>query len=241
MSTEESKEIEAIVDDKSGVDNFVNQVKDRIQELVADEVRTTDPSDYVERLLKELKNKPEKDLNDYERFVVSEGSKYESEFLLKKGYDRYWKYQHNLPITSIEFYEESKAQGSLLTQGSLHAIYEKLQKLVEQDCLDERIFYVFAHQIKCTDPADIVVYKTNVGYVINTIYSKLPIADALIAINKQWGFEVGQIELIGQPYLENDDTAQFIRFDCSGHKWLWSNGNLLKVDFDETGTEDSKK
>lgn len=237
MSTEESKEIEVIADDKSGADDFINQVKGKIQEFVADEVKTADSSDYVERLLKELKDKPKEDLNDYERFVVSEGSKYESEFLLKKGYDRYWKYQHNLSITDEEFYEESKAQGSLLTQGSLHAIYEKLQKLVEQNCLDKRIFYIFAHQIKCTDPDDIAVYKTNVGYVINTVYTKLPVVDALIAINKQWGFEVGQIKLIGQSYLENDDTAQFVRFDCRGHKWLWSNGSLLKVDSSESDAE----
>lgn len=63
---------------------------------------------------------------------------------------------------------------------------------------------------------------------VNNCGSEIEEEQAIIQINREWGFEASRIEIQGIPYYEATDY-QFIRFSCAHAEWLWKNGELYSV------------
>ena len=89
--------------------------------------------------------------------------------------------------------------------------------------------YSYAHFKWCLqNPEAIIAYEESRNWIINNCDTKITNEKAVVAINREWGFEASRIKIIGTPYYDATDW-QYIRFDCAFMTWLWKNGKLYQV------------
>lgn len=184
-------------------------------ELLADAIRAT--ADYSK-------------MNDFEKFVLDRGYMYRTEGKLRAGYNRVWKSKHDILITESEFALEA---GPRYDAELLKVAYDVLVNLVKQEKIKPCDVYSFARYGWCLfNPEAIIAYETFSSgrdkWIVNTCGTEIARSEAVVKINREWGFEASRINVIGIPYYCASDD-QFIRFDGPGASWLWAGGDLCKV------------
>ena len=165
-------------------------------------------------------------LSDFDKFVLDNGYRYETQEALQAGYDRHWKAAHNILISMEEFLAEAEKNPS----DPAADVYEVLVRLVEEKKLRPRALLSYAHHHWCLNkPEAIVAYQTGHDeWSVNNCDTEITEDAALVKICEEWGFETGRIQLVGVPYYDATDY-QFIRFNCAHMSWLWKNGDLFQV------------
>lgn len=187
----------------------------------------------MQSIRKAISENPSHKPSKFERFVLDRGFLFETDEALKAGYDRYWKSGHNIIMTVDEFIEEAELGAHPFSEEEkdiAKEVYEVLNKFVNKGILKCFDVYGYARYNWCLDnSAKIKAYQVDKDrYVVNNCSEEISKNEAIIAINKEWGFEASQIKIIGTPYYEATDW-QCIRFDCCGMSWLWAEEDLYKV------------
>ena len=165
-------------------------------------------------------------MTDYERFINDDGWKYKTDEALKAAYDRLWKCSHDILITRDEFILEAGEN----FKDKAGSVYDVLADLVSQNKLSASAVYRYAHYKWCLNDASLIVaYRLEKNkWMSNSCSTEVSIDEAKERINKEWGFDVTRIDIIGKPYYEATDY-HFIRFDCGHMRWLWNGGYLYQV------------
>jgi hypothetical protein len=169
-------------------------------------------------------------IGDFEKFVLDNGHKYRTENELQAGYDRAWKSKHDILITEAEFMLEA---GPRYDAEILKVVYDVLVNLAKQEKIKPGEVYRYAHYGLCLcNPEAIIAYETSSNgrdeWCVNVCDMEATIEEAIVKVNRKWGFEASRINVIGIPYYSASDD-QFIRFDCAGVSWLWANDDLYWV------------
>ena len=169
-------------------------------------------------------------ISDYEKFVLNRGHLYRTEEELKAGYNRAWESQHEILITEFEFMQEAgpRYDGELLK-----SVYGVLIELVKQKKIKPSEVYHYARNKWCLhNPEAIIAYESfqrgRDEWLVNNCDTEIAGAEAVLKVNREWGFEASRIDIVGVPYYDATD-CQFIRFNCVGVAWLWKNGELYGV------------
>lgn len=165
-------------------------------------------------------------LSDFDKFVLNNWYRYETQEALQAGYERHWKAAHDILISMEEFLIEAKKQPS----DPATDVYKALVNLVEEKKLRPREVFSYAHYRWCLNKTEaIVAYQTGRDeWSVNNCDTEITEEAALVKICEEWGFETGRTHIIGTPYYDATDH-QFIRFNCAHMTWLWQNGSLLQV------------
>lgn len=165
-------------------------------------------------------------LSDFDKFVLDNGYRYETQEALRAGYERHWKAAHNILVSMDEFLAEAEKKQS----DPAADVYEILTGLVEAKKLRPGEVLNYAHFHWCLDtPEAIVAWQTGRDkWTVNNCSTEITEEVARIKICEEWGFETGRTHIIGIPYYDSTDY-QFIRFNCAHMTWLWQNRNLLQV------------
>lgn len=168
-------------------------------------------------------------MTEFEKFIEERGCEFENEDALRAGYDRQWKGARGILISREEFIAEAMLR-STRNADVLSDVYTELLWLVNNGYLSASDVYQYAHYKWCLNsPSAIICYRTGTKeWQVNNCESIISEAEAKIAINREWGFEVSRIKLSGEAYYDATDW-QFIRFDCGSMSWLWRNGDLHQV------------
>lgn len=166
-------------------------------------------------------------LSDYEKYILDRGFEFKTEEELKAGYDRAWKCRHGILLTETEFIIEA---GKFYEPVTLKKVYAALVGMVEQKKMQASDIYTYARFKWCLrNPEAIVAYQSERDkWEVNNCGTEVSESEAKEAINSEWGFEKGLVQIIGTPYYDATDY-QFIRFDCGHMTWLWKNGDLYQV------------
>lgn len=164
---------------------------------------------------------------DLEKFILNNGWKFKTKEDFQAGYDRAWKCAHEILLTEDEFVIEA---GECYETDTLKAVYAALVELVKQKKLTAGEIYSYAYFKWCLrNPEAVIAYQRERDkWEVNNCGTQISEEEARVRINREWGFEVSRIEIIGFPYYDATDY-QFIRFDCAHMTWLWKNGNLYQV------------
>ena len=183
---------------------------------------------YGENLTEKIRERTKdfSKLSDFDKFVLDNGYRYETQEALQAGYNRHWKAAHNILISMEEFLAEAEKKPS----DPAADVYEVLVRLVEEKKLRPRALLSYAHHHWCLNkPEAIVAYQTGHDeWSVNNCDTEITEDAALVKICEEWGFETGRIQLVGVPYYDATDY-QFIRFNCAHMSWLWKNGDLFQV------------
>ena len=166
-------------------------------------------------------------LGNYDRFVLSEGYLYETEGELKAGYALCEKARRGELITREEFAARVRNK---FGDKRVDDLYRKLTGLVKAGVLQPSDVYAYASYGWCLNEAESVVYF-QVGpdkFIVNNCDTRIEESNAIVKVCREWGFEASRVKIIGTPYYEATDW-QFIRFDCAGMAWLWTNEQLYMV------------
>ena len=166
-------------------------------------------------------------MTDFEKFKQDRGYEFKTEEALVEGYYRSQKATQGLLITETEFITEA---GPNYDEATLKAVYAKLYELGSIGQLTAGDIYHYARFRWCLrSPDAIVAYEVGrERWIVNNCSDAISVADAIINVNGEWGFEASKIKIIGTPYYCASDY-QFIRFDCARMTWLWCNGELHQV------------
>ena len=167
----------------------------------------------------------------YEKFVKDRGYEFKTQEELDAGYARLCKCSANALLTEEEFIAEATCGGRQRNTDALKKVYAKLALLVNNGKLKAAEVYRYARFGWCLNDADaIVAYEVDMcgKWVVNNCESKITVDEAILKINREWGFEASQIKIIGTPYYEATDW-KFIRFDCARMGWLWEGHSLYQV------------
>jgi len=167
-------------------------------------------------------------MTDFERFIHDRGWEFKTEEALKAGYDRVWKARHGILLSEDEFVTEATNPNT--DPETLKAVYAALVGMVKEKKLTAADVFQYARFSWCLkNPEAIVAYEYGGGrWLVNNCATAISEEEAKIAINREWGFEVSRVKIIGTPYYDATDW-QYIRFDCAHMTWLWKNGNLEQV------------
>lgn len=165
-------------------------------------------------------------ISEFDKFVLSNGYKYETERELQTGYDRFWKAQRDILLTMEEFLAEAEKE----LDSPAADTYKALVKLVEEKKLRPGEVFDYAHSHCCLNhPKAIIAYQIGPKeWAVNNCDTEITEEQARIKICKEWGFEAGRVHIIGTPYYDATDY-QFIRFDGPHMSWLWHNGGIDQV------------
>lgn len=168
-----------------------------------------------------------RDLDPLGRFAWNQGWKYPTKKAFQEAFDRFQKYQAKQLLSAEEFILEA---GERYDPGTLTDVYARLVKLVEEGKLLAEEVYRYASYKWCLrSPEAILAYPVGPKeWIVNCCDAEILVDSAVAKVNREWGFETGRIQIIGIPYYEATDY-QFIRFDCGGIHWLWSNEQLYEV------------
>lgn len=172
----------------------------------------------------------------FDKFVLDRGILFKSEEELKAGYDRYWKATRSLLITSDEFIAEAElglCPFSEEKRERAKEAYEILADYANKNIISVGEVYSYAKHNWCLEsPEAIIAYQVcgadSIQYVVNSCSEIISQQEAIVKINREWGFEASRIKVVGTPYYDATDW-QFIRFDCCGMSWLWAEETLYKV------------
>lgn len=165
-------------------------------------------------------------ISKFDKFILDNGYKYETEKELQAGYDRFWKAQHDILISLEDFLAEAE---KTLSDPAVDT-YEALVGLVEEKKLRAGEVFGYAHYRWCLNsPEAVVAYQTGRSeWTVNNCGVEIPRERAQIEVCEEWGFEASRVRMIGTPYYDATDY-QFIRFNCARMAWLWHNGSLSPV------------
>lgn len=165
-------------------------------------------------------------LSDFDKFVLNNGHRYETQEALQAGYDRHWKAAHDILISMEEFLIEAEKKPS----DPAVDVYDALVNLVEESKLRPGEVLGYAHYRWCLNkPEAIIAYQTGHDeWSVNNCDTEITEEAARVKICDEWGFETGRVRVIGTSYYDATDY-QFIRFNCGHMTWLWRNGSLLQV------------
>lgn len=173
-----------------------------------------------------MEKKSNLEMSDYEQFIHNRGCEFPNKKKLEDAYDRKWKSSRGILITKEEFV----AEVGELYKDVVGQFYSVIIELFNKRKLNALDVYLYAKLKWCIrNPEAIIAYETDTDtWTVNRCDTEVSEAVALMLINREWGFEISRIELIGKPYYDATDY-QFIRFNCGHMTWLWVNGNLLQV------------
>lgn len=163
----------------------------------------------------------------FEQYAQDHGWRFKTEDDLKAGFDRLLDCASGNLVTVTGFIDEV---GEGFEVETLKAVYKKLIDLVAQERIPAREVYMFARFKWCLrSPEAIIAYQTGISkWSVNNCDMQVPETAAIVAVNREWGFEASRVQIIGTPYYEATDW-QFIRFDCAHMSWLWKDGSLYQV------------
>ncbi len=162
----------------------------------------------------------------FHKFAYDYGWKYETEEDLRAAYARKAKSTQGIPLTEKEFLVELGFGD--VTEG--HQLYARLYPLVEKGALKAFDLYEYARLRWCFHHPEAVI-ACEIGpkrWVVNNCGEKTSPDRAKLLLNKEWGFEVGGIEILGTPYYDATDW-NFIRFRCRSVEWVMCNDSLYQV------------
>lgn len=164
-------------------------------------------------------------MTDYERFIQENGCKYKDEESLKAAYDRAWKAAHHIVLTEEEFLLEANRKDAAAAR-----TFRNLLKLFEERRITAATIYRYAKFSWCMkNPEAVIAYEGDHDrWYVNNCDAEITEEEAIVKVNKEWGFEASRVSIVGKPYYDATDW-QFVRFNCAGVAWLWANGNLEKV------------
>ena len=136
-------------------------------------------------------------LSDFDKFVLDNGYRYETQEALQAGYDRHWKAAHNILISMEEFLAEAEKKPS----DPAADVYEVLVRLVEEKKLGPRALLSYANHHWCLGkPEAVVAYQTGHDeWLVNNCDTEITEDAALVKICEEWGFETGRIHIVGVP------------------------------------------
>lgn len=163
----------------------------------------------------------------YERFVREDGYLYDTEEARKEAFARQQKARRGVLLTQEEFDAEVRSRFGDKDTGE---VYQKLAELVNANVMKAHELYAYAKYGWCmNDPASIIWYQVGRDrYMVNNCGTSIEKSDAIVKICLEWGFEASRVNIIGTPYYDATDW-QFIRFNCAGMAWLWTEEMLYKV------------
>lgn len=185
---------------------------------------------YGATLMEKLRNSNANydEMDSFNKFVWNNGWKYKTEKELDEAYSRLQKHKKNLLLTEKEFILEA---GDHYDAQVLKAVYASLKKLVKEGKMAAGEIYRYAACKWClSSPQAIIAYisaQLNQWFVNNCDIA-ISVEEAIVQVNREWGFEASRIKIIGIPYYDVTDY-QFIRFDCGNTAWLWMDGQLYDV------------
>lgn len=160
----------------------------------------------------------------YYEFIQEKGWRYEN---VRDAYDRYEKSVCGKFMTESEFIAEANVR---YANETINDVYQALLELVKQKKLHSMGMYRYVRYQWCLrNPEAIVAYQTEFDrWEVNNCDMEVTEEAAKIAVNREWGFEVSRIRIIGIPYY-GSTHYQFICCDCEDMNWLSKNGNLYRV------------
>ena len=187
---------------------------------------------WLDKHIRATKPDP-KTWSDYEHWVTSYGSRYDTEEALAAAYARRMKNSQNILVTEEEFVTEACTGvcGDVnLRESAARKTYRALAALVECGVMKPSEVYGYACYSWCLrSPEAIVAYQESRDkWHVNNCETKVTAEEAVLAVNREFGFEASRIKIIGTPYYDATDYM-FIRFNCAGWAWLWKNGNIYSV------------
>ena len=221
--TASGKSVNVWIDDDSAADNEPAAAP----EDTADEPAASEHygDDLAQKIRAEYSTAAE--LTDFEKFVLNHGYEHETKESLQAGYDRYWKTGHGILLTLEEFLAEAKKDATSPAVDT----YEVLVGLYNEKKLTASEVAQYAAYRWCLmTPEALVAYKTDgpERWRVNNCGEKISVDEARVRVCEEWGFEASRVKIIGTPFYDSTDW-QFIRFDCAGMAWLWTDEGLYKV------------
>lgn len=164
---------------------------------------------------------------NFENFQRDFGWRYKEKGEVEAAYERRVRVANGEALTEDEFVIEA---GEHYSAGALKKVYARLVELIGEGKLENNDILAYASYKWCLrDEAALVAYQVSGGrWEVNNCGERVAEEQAIIAVNREWGFEASRIEIIGTPYYDATDY-QFIRFDCAHMTWLWKNGNLYQA------------
>ncbi len=170
--------------------------------------------------------------SDYEHWVTSYGSRYDTEEALAAAYARRMKNSQGILVTEDEFVEEACVwlREDAELRGSAAKTYRTLATLVERGVMKPSEIYGYACYAWCLrHPEAVISYRESADkWHVNNCETKVTVEEAVIDVNREFGFEASRVKIVGTPYYEATDW-NFIRFDCAGRAWLMRNGEIYPV------------
>ncbi len=168
-------------------------------------------------------------LTGLEQYILNRGHQFCTKEKLVAGYDRQEKSNKNILLSENEFIEEATLDFEYDME-IIQTIYNKLIELYSENIIEASEFYRFARYRWCfNDVNSLIAYQIDRDkWEVNNCSTLISNSEAIAKINNEWGFDESRISIIGTPYYDASDW-QFIRFDCAGVSWLWSNQELNQI------------
>lgn len=169
-------------------------------------------------------------ITDCEKFVHERGWEFKTDDAIKAAFERLCKCKQDVLITQDEFIAEAAPRGGEHREEMTISVYDALADLVNSGKLKAGEVYQYARFKWCfNNRKAIIAYQTEQDrWEVNNCGTEVSEDRAKVVVNREWGFEVSRIRIIGTPYYDATDY-QYIRFDCGYMTWLWKNGSLYHV------------
>jgi len=162
----------------------------------------------------------------FHKFACDNGWKYETAKDLQSAFARKVKSTQGTILTEDEFLAELQVED--VTEA--HQLYAKLYPLVEEGTIKAFDLYQYAHFRWCLHHPEAVI-ACEIGskrWAVNNCGEEISEERAKLLLNKEWGFEISGIEILGTPYYDATDW-NFIRFRCRSVEWVMCNDSLHQV------------
>lgn len=163
----------------------------------------------------------------YAKFLVDEGWKYDTESEALAGYHRKVKSMTGTLLTFEEFLAELRDYDDIEL---LQNLYNTLHGYVEKGILFPPRVYQYAKFRWCLKkPEAVVAYQTGHDcWAVNNCAESISEDRAKLLINAEFGFEASRIKPLGIPYYDATDW-NFICFRCGAYDWLMQDGELHRI------------
>lgn len=163
----------------------------------------------------------------YAKFLMDEGWKYDTENEALAGYQRKVKSVTGTLLTFEEFLEELRDYDNVEL---LRKLYHTLHGYVEQGILRPLCVYQYAKFRWCLKKPEAAI-ACQIGrdcWAVNNCAEAISEERAKLLINSEFGFEASRIKLLGIPYYDATDW-NFICFHCGAYDWLMRDGELHRI------------
>lgn len=174
--------------------------------------------------------KGDKECVEHVKFLRDEGWKFEGKENLKKAWERREKLKANEMLTWEEF--QAEARKDLSDNPEAKAMYSKLASLIRAEKLCASGMLMFTARAWNAKSFNLNAIQTveldNGKFATNTCMEVVSDDEAKCRVNEEFGFEAGQIKILGIPCYDATDY-NFIRFECRGWSWLMMNGQIMQT------------